>query len=307
MIMTHIRFILSTLLAISIMASISGQKVETTDSVTTIPFRLTDHNNIVLTAILNESDTVDLMFHTAASAMTLIREAAEQTPSVEWTEEQSVNTWGGDADARFSPSNVLRMADLRWDSIAIWENERSGPETVGKVGMDLFGGRVVEIDFSRGLMIIQQQLPPKVANYVKTPLILDNGFMFLEGVSTIGGQAYKNRFLVHSGYGGTILYDDQFVAESEIGAQIEITDQKELKDSYGNVLTTNKGKLPLFSIGSLDFENIPVGFFEGAIARQRMSVMGGDLLKRFNLIIDAERGYVYLQANELRYMAYNDR
>ena len=51
--------------------------------------------------------------------------------------------------------------------------------------------------------------------------------MFIEGTSRVGGIDYTNHFLIHSGYGGTILYDDQFVEKSKIGEQIEITAEQE--------------------------------------------------------------------------------
>ena len=56
--------------------------------------------------------------------------------------------------------------------------------------------------------------------------------------------------MIHSGYGGSILYDDNFSAENSLGEQIKIIDEKELKDSYGNVLKTKKGILPKFTIGN---------------------------------------------------------
>lgn len=41
--------------------------------------------------------------------------------------------------------------------------------------------------------------------------------------------------------GGGLKYDDDFVNKSQIGKQIEITQEQELKDSYGNILKTKKG------------------------------------------------------------------
>jgi hypothetical protein len=46
-------------------------------------------------------------------------------------------------------------------------------------------------------------------------------------------------------------------------------DEKELRDSYGNVLKTKKGKLPKSVIGKEAFKDIPAGFFEGTIRRQK--------------------------------------
>ncbi len=72
-----------------------------------------------------------------------------------------------------------------------------------------------------------------------------------------------------------------------------------MKDSYGNILKTKKAIMPLVKIGNEQLTDVPVGFFEGAIGRQKMSILGGDILKRFNWIIDAERKFIYLKANRL--------
>jgi len=59
-------------------------------------------------------------------------------------------------------------------------------------------------------------------------------------------------------------------------------------------------------IGEQTFQNIPVGFFEGAIGRQKMSILGGNVLKRFNLIINSKREYLYVKANSLHSLPFID-
>lgn len=271
-----------------------------------IPFTLTAHNNISIEAVLNNTDTVQLMFHTAASDITLTTEVSQRLSSVRWEDENEVSSWGGNASARASGGNSMSIGDSHWDSLSIWENERSGPGTDGKFGPNLFQGKIIEINFDKSEMIIRSTLPHQLEGYVKTPIQFEDDFMFNDGVSSIEDDTYQNRFLIHSGYGGTILLDDKFAAESRIGGRVEIIDEKELKDSYGNVIKTKKGLLTKFTVGNFDFENMPVGFFEGTIGRQQMSVLGGDVLKRFNIIIDAEREFIYLKPNELSRVEWAD-
>ena len=273
----------------------------------TIPFELTSHNNISIKAVLNKKDTVKLMFHTAASSVTLTSAATEKLASIQWDTEEDVSSWGGNATARYSASNALVIGNLNWDSLAIWETQESGPGTDGKFGPNLFAGKGIEIDFEQGVIILHDTLPSKVEGFTKVPVFYEDEFMFVEGISTISGEDYPNKYLIHSGYGGAILFDDKFTAESNIGAQIEILEEKELKDSYGNVLKIKKGKLPKFAIGDVVFKDLPVGFFEGTIGRQQMSVIGGDLLKRFNLIIDVKRETLYIKPNSLMELAYSKR
>ncbi len=266
----------------------------------TIPFQLTSHNNISIQAVLNQTDTVDLMFHTAASSVTLTTAAIERLQQVQWDTEEEVNSWGGNGSARYSKSNELAISTLQWDSLAIWETTNAGPTTDGKFGPNLFEDYIIEIDFDKNILVLHETLPKKAEGFVKVALLLEDDFFFLQGKGSLKEGSYENKFLIHSGYGGTILLDDKFVADHQLGAQIEIIDEKELKDSYGNVLTTKKGKLPVFTLGEETFEDIPVGFFEGRIGRQQMSVIGGDLLKRFNLIIDKDKKQLYLKPNQLR-------
>jgi hypothetical protein len=129
--------------------------------------------------------------------------------------------------------------------------------------------------------------------------------LFLRAVCAIGSDSVEHRFLIHTGYGGAVLLDDDFAKTHQLGQRIPITGEKKLSDAYGNVLTTKKGVLTSFSIGNFVLEKVPVGFFEGAIGRQSISVLGSDVLKRFNWIIDAERTYIYLKPNGLYHTGYS--
>ena len=271
-----------------------------------IPFQLTDYNNISVQAVLNDKDTVNLMFHTAANAITLTEVAIQKlkTLSFENTTD-SIQSWGGQANSsRLSKGNSLQIGLLKWEDVSIWENKNSGQYTDGKFGIDLFENKVIEIDFNRKIIIIQTTLPHRIKKYEKRTLLFENDNMFLEADFKIGKNNFKNRFLVHSGYSGDILFDDKFVNDNKIGEKLEIVGEKELKDSYGNILKTKRAILPLFKIGKEKLLNVPVGFFEGAIGRQKMSIIGGDILKRFNIIIDAQRKYVYLKSNNLKRVNY---
>ena len=270
----------------------------------TIPFELTDHNNMSIKAILNEYDTLNLMFHTAASDVSLIKAATSKLTTIKWNQADTVKSGGGETTSRNSSNNKLEIGGFVWDSMPLWECENSGPTTDGKFGPDFFEGKAIEIDFDKSLILIHSSLPDKSTNFSKLKLENNDGSMFVEGTSIVGGSVYVNKYLIHSGYGGTILYDDKFVETSQIGNALEVIDEKQLKDSYGNIIKVMKAKVPIFKIGKTSFLDMPVGFFEGTIGRQSMSVLGGDLLKRFNIIFDIERAYIYLKPNNLNNLPY---
>lgn len=272
-----------------------------------IPFELTSYNNIAIKTVVNRQDTVKLMFHLAASSVTLTEEALQKVNSIKFERTDSVSSWGGNGNtSRFSKSNELQIESLVWKNTPIWENKNSGQNTAGKFGLDLFKDKIVAIDFEKKIITVSEELPKTINKYRKLNIDYKNDMMFVTANCEVEGMNISNKFLIHSGYAGSVLFDDQFSNTNKLSEKLKITSEKQLKDSYGNVLKTKKAILPKFTLSSFHLKDIPVGFFDGAIGRQKMSVIGGDMLKRFNIIIDAKREFIYLKPNKLRDEKYLD-
>lgn len=267
----------------------------------TIPFLLTPHNNISIQTILNKKDTLHLMFHTGESSVTLTEAAANQIADLKPDQSVEAKSWGGEGEAKYSKNNYFTIGNFSWDSLTVWVDKLSGPSTQGKFGPNLFEDKIIEIDFDNSLMVIHYSLPGPILEdgYQKFKLTFDRSSMFINGDLEIGEHSYSNTFMIHSGYGGTILLDDKFAVKHAIGDKLETISESELRDSFGNVLKTKKAVLPGLTIGGVEFPNIPIGFFEGAIGRQKMSVMGSEVLKRFNIFLDLRHSAIYLKPNKL--------
>ncbi len=265
----------------------------------TIPFRLSESNNIIVETILNGQDTLQMMFHLANSHVNITEEAVKKLKSISLDGSVTANSWGGNGQSNYSLNNSVQIGTKRIDSLVVWQDRHSGPGTDGKFGPDFFDNQIIEIDFDQSYMVIHSQLPEKAAEFEAVALDFDHSLMFVEASSRIQNEAYQHRLLLHTGYAGGILLDDAFVSQHQIGEKLEIVSEKELKDSYGNIIKTKEAILPSLIIGNSTLEAVPVGFFEGTIGRQRMSIVGADVIKRFNLILDLQRGELYLQANSL--------
>jgi hypothetical protein len=266
-----------------------------------IPFTLTDYNNISVQAILNKTDTVNLMFHTAASSVSLTEESIKKLKSLLFKETtDSIQSWGSQSNSsRLSLENFIQISDLTREKVPIWENINSGQYTDGKFGIDLFKDKVIEIDFDKSVIRLHTSLPKKVKKYDRVKLTFRDDMMFLKADCSIGDSTFSNTFLIHSGYAGAVLFDDKFAGDNKLSDRLQIVGEKILKDSYGNTVKTKQTVLPLLKIQNKSLINVPAGFFEGSIGRQKMSIIGGDILKRFNMVIDAKREYIYLKANKL--------
>ncbi|WP_276225269.1 hypothetical protein [Niabella beijingensis] len=261
------------------------------------PFELTATNNLSVPVRINGTDSLHLMFHFAADAVALTNEATRRMVSVRFERTDSVSSWGAAGNAsRFSSDNTLQIGDQTWSHLPLWEDQYSGKGTDGKFGLHLFTKKALLIDFDKKQVTVGSHF--STAGYKKLKLIHKNGMLFIEAALHIGGNSYPNQYLLHTGYSGGLLLDDGFVATNHLGRLLSVTETKELKDAFGNIVKVQKATAPRLSIGAFLFDNVPVGFFEGKLGTQQMSFIGGDLLKRFNIIIDAKRQFVYLKPNK---------
>lgn len=261
-----------------------------------IPFTFTAHNHIVVKVVLNKTDAFNLMLHTAASDVFLTEEAVRQATAVKFKEAAKLESWGGQSNARYSTGNYMQIGGMHWDGIKVWEDKNSGIGTDGKFGLDLFQGRVIEIDFERERLTVTDQLPAKAKQYQRLPLENEDGNLFVEARCLIGDTSYPNRFLLHSGYSGGLLLDDDFVTKNGLDGKLSIIEESSLKDSFGNTIKVKKATLPTLMLDNTPLQNVATGFFSGTIGRQKMSVLGGDVLKRFNLIFDLKNNSLYVKA-----------
>ncbi|MEM7163151.1 MAG: hypothetical protein AAF487_12010 [Bacteroidota bacterium] len=264
----------------------------------TIPFILSSANNIIIQTVLNQNDTLNLMFHTAQGSVSLTEDAISKIGNKTFDKSVNTVTWGGESTSRYSLGNYLKMKGFEWENLTIWQDRNTGPDADGKFGPGLFPNKVIELNFDQSIMVVHAYLPEIDDQYEQSILSFQQNLMFIETHYQIEDNRYTNPVLIHSGYGGALLLDDEFVRENKIDSLLATIEESELKDSYGNVLKTKKAILPYFSIGTQNFTDMPVSFFTGSLDKQQISVMGGNIIKRFNMFIDLQNAYLYYKPNQ---------
>lgn len=267
----------------------SGQKPATHD---TIPFVLTEFNNLKVKAILNNADTLDLKFDSGTTGLLLTNETIKNKTHLPNT---TIN------------NNSLKIGNQTWDSLEIYPVELSGQGTDGRFGWDLFDGKVVEIDYDKNYFIVHSKLQAISKEYSKFAIEYTHTLFCIQGILQMKSKKYKSRFLFDNGYQRTIMLDTSIMNEQHYPKDLQVIKKVIMKNGQGKeipVITVNNEKLIL---GKEELLNIPVQLMTMSNpARFTTHILGNEVLKRFNTILDFQNNFVYLKLNNLVDLPYKD-
>ncbi|WP_185205694.1 hypothetical protein [Chryseobacterium sp. C3] len=274
--------IISSLLLLSFLSTIQSQEI--------IPFRITKHNNIIVKTLVNDKDSLDLMFQIAMEDASISPDRKRNADHIIFKDE-------------ISNGNTIKIGKKKYENIRFFDNELTGHEADGKIGTGIFKGKIFKIDYDNSRFVVYDKMPD-LKGYQSVPLLLKNEQLFIPANSIIEKQNVEAYFLLQSGYSGGILYSNEFADGKELDKKLKVTGEKTLKNSSGQSVITKNGILPVLKVGNFVLKDVSAGFFAGELKIQKSSYFGADLLRRFNWIFDAERNKVYFKPSKYFKKAY---
>ncbi len=273
----------------------------------TIPFVLTEKNNIIIKAILNQTDTLDMNFDSGSSRLVLKRDAIlEKTKLL--ADQPGVKEGTAKPDYRkMSPFNSLQIGPFKWDSLPVIPTVLSADGSDGRFAWDIFDGRVLEIDYDKNIFIVHSSLGQIPEGYAKFEMEYRSGFLHIAGDLFINGKKFKSTFLVDSGYQRSILLDSILMQEQNFPKDLTVIKTNTLRNGQGKVFITKIIKSDRLTIGDFSLPDIPTQLLSTANpAGTNTHFLGNEVLKRFNTIFDFQHHCIYLKPNGLTHLPYVD-
>ncbi|EJL68578.1 aspartyl protease family protein [Chryseobacterium populi] len=251
----------------------------------TVPFRLTKYNNIIVKALVNDQDSLDLMFQIAMGDASISPERTRKADHIIFDKDE------------ISDNNTVQIGNISKKSIRFFDNEITGHEADGKIGTGFFAGKAFKIDYDNNQFVIYDQLPD-LKEYQLITIFPERDQLFINADNIIDGKQQEGHFLLQSGYSGGLLYNNQFAEDHQLDKKLQVTGEKTLKNSSGKSVITKQGILPKFRIGNITMENVSAGFFAGDLKTQKVSYFGADTLRRFIWIFSADRKTAYIKPSK---------
>lgn len=250
-----------------------------------IPFTLGDNDKIYVTGSINGGPALALQVDLGAGG-TLIKKASASKVTMTFDESITLRNGDGEHVVPSSSRNTLEVAGLRWEDVPIAVADNMTSREDGIVGNTLFQDRIVTIDYDRMVLAIHDTLPD-VSGWQRAEMILDGVVPFIRGELEAGGQRQAGWFMLDTGAYTSILRHERLSKTSKF--------RDELRRLLGPLGGDVRG--PVVSFGTQTFSgiNYAVTPYEGRPSE--LGLLGNDVLKRLNIVVDNRLGFAYVQPN----------
>ncbi len=270
--------------------------LERTQSVAidTIPFTITD-NRIYVKGRINNSAELMFQFDLGAGGLGMcnINHKSVKKVSMNFDKTTTLINSDGANQTRLSSTNTVRIGKIEWKNIEFVETKNMDRYEDAIFGNGLFLDKYVVADYDKKILIISDIMPVLDSKYRKYPMLLEGGVKPLINASfELEGKQYSDWFLFDTGNTGNGIVSFNFL------------NKHRLYDNFSKVLAIGDraiAKIPILYLAdttindgiiNLDKKyNVATGYTEGG------GLLGNQLLKKFNFILDNQQGYIYLKPN----------
>lgn len=250
----------------------------------TIPFVLSPYNNIIVKSIVNDKDTLNLKFDTGTNGFLL-------------TNETLVNK----VDIPKLDKNKFQIGKQIFEKQEIFPVVLSGQGSDGRFGWNIFDGMIVEIDYDLNLFIIHSKLPKINKAFRKFDMYYAHTLLSMDGALQIKQKKFKSRFLFDNGYQRTLMLDQNVMQRQSFPKEgLEVIKKTVMQNGQGKEIPVITANNEIFKLGNFTLTNVPVQLMTTENpAGFETHIMGNEVLKRFNTILDFQKNKIYLRPNKL--------
>ena len=256
----------------------------------TIPLLINEQNTIYVKAILNKTDTLNLNFDSGTTELSL-------TSDILKTKIKS-------ALNLYNTPYELEIGKRAY-ATKVYDTQLTGHDTDGRFGWDLFDGMIVELNYDRNIMIVHSALPKGIKNnkdYTPLDIKYFSQLFLTKSQLSQSGSKTTDWFLFDTGYQRSIMLDNDLLKQNNFPIEkMEVIKKVMMHGAKGNKIPVITSNLEGLTIGKYKLKNVPAQILttNKPLRDANIHILGNEVLKRFNTILDFQDNVVYLKPNSL--------
>lgn len=304
--------VIGIFLIINTCFSQDGFQFQTSKTKITIPFQLI--NNLIVIPVEVNSVKLNFILDTGVEKTFLL--SLEDSDSIELKNIKSIKIRGlgseESIDAYLSEKNTITVkefVDANHDVYIVTDRDinfsaQLGIPVHGILGYDFLKNYIIEINYQKKKINIYKNKnsfsSKTLKKYVEIPITLDLGKPFINADITLNSKIINVKLLMDTGSGDALwLFQDKNNAIQLPPNYFEDYLGRGLSGSiYGNKSRIENIYLGKYSV-NLPNTSFPDSLYTNKInsKNDRNGSIGGEILKRFNTILDYKNQKIYIKAN----------
>ena len=266
----------------------------------TIPFILGNDHRIHLKGKINGSDSLDFLFDTGANAIVIVSKLIGDKVNLELDGKTENGGSDGSHTVETSSSNKLEIENLNWDNVELLSIDYQKPSFDGVLGWIAFENKIVEINYDKNLLIVHKSMETVPKGYSKIETKMLRGLPYIKGTIAVGTKKSSGWFEYDTGSNGSFSISQKFATDNDLNEKMKIIGTSYSSGSTGVNWKANDYILPKLTFGEFELSNVPLSINEkDPKGIEHNDILGNNLLKRFNAIIDLQKFEIYLKPNDL--------
>lgn len=253
----------------------------------------------------NYKDSLNFILDTGSGGISLDSSTVLELKIPNVPTDLTIRGIAGIRQVRFAYNHMLRLPGLNVDSLNFHINDYSllssvyGFKIDGIVGYSFLRRYLVKIDYDR---LIIDVFEPGNYRYPRGGVTLKPALAGLpmQYTNFTESRNFTGRFYLDTGAGLCVLFNQDYCVDSAIFSPNKKF-YASISEGLGGKKETLLTVLKSFKIGDYTFKNVPVSIFDDEFNVTSYPFLGGlignDLLRRFNVIINYPRSEIHLLPN----------
>ena len=304
-------FRLITILVLSLVACLKSKAQEEfvpppAKLITTFKFKMLTGGIITFKArVSNFPDTLNFILDTGSGGISLDSLTAERLKIKTELSDRTIRGIAGIKQVQFAYNHQLHLPGLNVDSLNFHINDYDvltsayGEKVDGIIGYSFFSRYIVKIDYDSNVVFVYSKGTMKYprGGFLLRPLLVN---LPVVTTSIKDEKEILSRYYFDTGAGMCLLLSSDFVSDSNF-----INPKRRWystqAEGLGGKAPMRQGVIKQVRIGPYKFRNVPTYIFDDEYNVTQYPYLGGlignDLLRRFNLIVNYDRRDLYLIPN----------
>lgn len=276
--------------------------------ITSFPFKTFSGGVILLKARLNDlKDSLNFILDTGSGGISIDSTTCDRLKINTVSSDKTIRGIGGIRNVRFALNNTLHLPGLRVDSLNFHINDYEvlsssyGEHIDGIIGYSFFIRYIVKINYDTSRIFVYSKGSIKYprGGHLLKPIL--NSIPVQMGRVQEQDKGITARFYIDIGAGLSLLLSSEFVSDSiKFGPKKKILNIQ--AEGLGGKAQMKLTTVKEFRLGPYRFKKVPAHIFDDDYNITSYPYLGGlignDLLRRFNVIINYEKKDMHLVPNK---------